>query len=314
MISTDTSANVIQGVLPPQDRAARRSVWGEPRAVALLWLAGYLVVTGVILVTGQRWGLVGLHVALLALLVPTIKCHPERSEGSPVRVEMRLLGYLGDFLPLIAAPLLYGELPTLIAAAGTSYHDAMIQRWELALFGFQPSHTLAARLPNLALSELLHAGYLAYYAVIFLPPLLLLAKGRRRPFAETVLALTVTCTVCWAIFVAMPVEGPRYLWSAPLNVPNGPVRRLVLSILAAGSSRGAAFPSSHMAVSVAMAVTALRWQRPVGWGVALVALLIGFGAVYGGFHYGVDMIAGAALGAATSLGVIAVFKTGASAR
>jgi membrane-associated phospholipid phosphatase len=224
---------------------------------------------------------------------------------------LRMTG--GDLLPLVAAPLLYGEIPALIASVGSTYHDATIQRWELALFGSQPAHTLAARLPFLPLSELLHAGYLAYYGVIFLPPLLLLANGRRRAFAETVLALTVTCTLCWVIFVAMPVQGPRYLFNAPPDVPDGPIRRLVVGLLAAGSSRGAAFPSSHMAVSVAVAVTALRWQRRVGWAVAVIALLIGIGAVYGGFHYGVDMIAGAGLGAVTSLGVIAAFKNGAAA-
>jgi membrane-associated phospholipid phosphatase len=277
--------------------------------VALVWLGVYLAVTGVILVTGGRWGLAVLHVAVLAAVAFGLKCHPERSEGSSLRVEMRLGRYLGDVLPLVAAPLLYGEIPALIAAVGTAYHDATIQRWEFSLFGTQPSHTLASRFPSLPLSELLHAGYLAYYAVIFLPPLLLLAAGRKRAFAETVLALTVTCTVCWAIFVVMPVEGPRYLFAAPPHMPNGPFRRLVVSLLAVGSSRGAAFPSSHMAVSVAMAVTALRWQRPVGWAVSAVAVLIGFGAVYGGFHYGVDMIAGAGLGAVTSLGVIAAFTS-----
>jgi membrane-associated phospholipid phosphatase len=62
-----------------------------------------------------------------------------------------------------------------------------------------------------------------------------------------------------------------------------------------------------MAVSVAMAVTALAWQRSIGWVVTMIALLIGVGAVYGGFHYGVDMIAGAVLGAATSAVVLWVY-------
>jgi membrane-associated phospholipid phosphatase len=151
----------------------------------------------------------------------------------------------------------------------------------------------------------LHAGYLAYYLVIFVPPLLLFAARERRGFAETVLALTLTCTLCWTIFMLFPVEGPRYLWT-PAGVPDGPMRRLAVRLLAAGSSRGAAFPSSHMAVSVSQFVLAWRWQRPVAWGVLVVAILIGFGAVYGGFHYGVDMIAGAVLGVAVSLSAILV--------
>jgi membrane-associated phospholipid phosphatase len=177
-----------------------------------------------------------------------------------------------------------------------------VQHWELALFGSETSRTFAAALPSVPLSELLHAGYLAYYLIIFVPPLVLLARDNRRGYAQTVLALTVVYTVCWTIYVLWPVEGPRYLWMAP--APDGPVRRLALSILATGSSRGAAFPSSHMAVSVAQALLALRWQRRVGYAVSAVAVLVGFGAVYGGFHYGVDIVAGAIVGALLVTGVL----------
>jgi membrane-associated phospholipid phosphatase len=293
MISTDTRDNVIQGILPPHDREAELPAWRGPRAAALGWLAAYLTLSGVLLGVHHKWELAALHAVGIVVLLRL------RTHRYPA----------GELAALVLAPALYGEIPLLIAAAGTRFHDALVQRWELALFGTEPSHTWAARLPSLPLSELLHAGYLSYYAVIFVPALLLFAKGRRYAFAATVLALTVTCTVCWGIFVAMPVEGPRYLFSAPPGIPNGPFRRLAVYRLATGSSRGAAFPSSHMAVSVAMAVTALRWQRAIGWIVSAIALLVGFGAVYGGFHYGVDMIAGAVLGAATSGAVLLAYPS-----
>ncbi len=203
---------------------------------------------------------------------------------------------VGDLLPLFVAPLLYGEIPQLIAAVGTSYHDALVQRWDLALFGTQPSRTFASSLPVWSLSEVLHAGYLAYYLAIFAPPLVLYVRGERRGFGETVLALTVIYTLSWVLFVLMPVEGPRYLWGAPTGVPDGLMRRLAVQILAAGSSRGAAFPSSHMAVMVGQTLMALRWQPRVGWMLAATSVLVGFGAVYGGFHYATDMVAGAILG------------------
>ena len=247
-----------------------------------------------ILVTGGHWWLAVLHAGLIALAAWTNKGGDDRFR----RVT-------GDLLPLIVAPLLYGELPLLIAAVGTTYHDPTIQGWELRLFGTQPSRTLAARFPFMSVSELLHGGYLGYYLVIFIPPLVLLARGERRGFGETVLALTIAYTVCWSVFIAFPVEGPRYLWGAPAGIPNGPMRRLAAGILAAGSSRGAAFPSSHMAISVTQAMMAWRWQRKVGWVLWLVTFLVGFGAVYGGFHYAVDILAGAALGAVVASSVIA---------
>jgi membrane-associated phospholipid phosphatase len=212
---------------------------------------------------------------------------------------------VGDLLPLIVTPMLYGEIPRLIAALGTSYHDSNVQRWEGLVFGGQPSHGLAGVLPMLPVSELLHAGYLAYYPMIFALPLLLFVRGERRGMAETVLALTATYTICWVIFVTVPVEGPRYLWPAPPGIPDGPARAFALRILAAGSARGAAFPSSHMAVATTLTVMAFRWQRRGAWISAAIAALIGFGAVYGGFHYALDMIAGAVLGGSVGAAVIA---------
>jgi membrane-associated phospholipid phosphatase len=159
-------------------------------------------------------------------------------------------------------------------------------------------------MPNTVWSELLHAGYLTYYPAIFIPPLVLYARGERHAYAQTVMALTVAYVVCWTVFAVAPVEGPRYLWTP--NAPDGPARRLAVAILAAGSSRGAAFPSSHMAISVVQTVMALRWQPKMGAILALTSMLIGVGAVYGGFHYGVDMIAGAMLGFIIAAAVLLV--------
>jgi membrane-associated phospholipid phosphatase len=59
-----------------------------------------------------------------------------------------------------------------------------------------------------------------------------------------------------------------------------------------------------MAVSVAQVVLAIRWQPRLAPVLAVVAVLVGLGAVYGGFHYGVDILAGGALGAALGTSVV----------
>jgi membrane-associated phospholipid phosphatase len=161
-------------------------------------------------------------------------------------------------------------------------------------------------MPNVALSEILHAGYLAYYPAIFIPPLVLYARRNRSGYGQTVAALTAAYVICFTLFAFMPVEGPRYLWTP--NAPDGPARHLAVTILAAGSSRGAAFPSSHMAVTVVQTVMALRWQPKLGAVLAVVSVLVGVGAVYGGFHYGVDMLAGTVLGMAVAAGILVMYR------
>lgn len=294
MTSTDTRANVTHDGAMPQERGSE--VLRGPRAVSLGWLGTYLATSGAVLAIGGHTTLAVLHAAgIVAALWSTT------ARGSAARI-------VGDLLPLVVAPLLYGEIPQLIAGLGTGYHDTWVQHLEAALFGTQPSRVLAGSMPLLVLSEVLHLGYLAYYPAIFAPPLLLYVKRDARGFAQTVLALTVIYTVCWTIFVLMPVEGPRYLWAPPPGVPNGPIRRLATDLLAAGSSRGAAFPSSHMAVMVGQTLLALRWQRRVGWTLCLISLLVGVGAVYGGFHYAVDILAGGMLGGVCAAVVLQRFR------
>ena len=290
MISTDTGASVGRDSVGRRERSVR--VLSEPRAVSLAWLGTYLVASGILLAVGGHGRLAALHAAGVIVIVWS-----GVARGAAARV-------VGDLLPLFVAPLLYGEIAQLIAAMGTSYHDAMVQGWELALFGGEPSRTFASAAPVRWLSEVLHFGYLAYYAAIFAPPLLLFARGERQAFGETVLTLTVIYTLSWVLFVLMPVEGPRYLWGAPAGIPDGPVRRLAVQVLAAGSSRGAAFPSSHMAVMVGQTLMAFRWQPRVGWLLAATSALVGFGAVYGGFHYATDMLAGAILGGLCATAVL----------
>jgi membrane-associated phospholipid phosphatase len=69
-----------------------------------------------------------------------------------------------------------------------------------------------------------------------------------------------------------------------------------LTLLDRGSSRGTAFPSSHVAASVVSSLCALRHQRRVGIAVTLVTVALTFATVYGGFHYAVDALVGVILG------------------
>lgn len=212
-------------------------------------------------------------------------------------------GVLGDWLPLLALPILYAAIPATIAYGDGRMFDSVVQGWDRATFGTDPARTLAGMFPNVWLSEVLHGAYLSYYAIIYGPPLVLYlgrsdgAGGRDRAgFHETVLAFTVAMTACFVVFCLFPVEGPRYAWPAPVGVPEGPVRRVVLMLLEGGSSRGTAFPSSHMAIALAIGLSSLRWRRGLGLGVTVLSVLLGVGAVYGGFHYAVDMLAGAVAG------------------
>ncbi len=210
----------------------------------------------------------------------------------------RVADLLHDWYPLVLIPFLYTELaPLNLAVHGGHYFDPLIQRADYFLFGLQPSYALSRAFPYLTLSEPLHAAYLSYYFIIYGPPVLLYAFGRRGDFRRLVFPLMLTFFVHYLFFIYFPVQGPRYVFAAPGgHLAQGPVYQLAHHLLEAGSSRGAAFPSSHVAVTTAQTLLVYRYLPRLTPVVAVLAVGLAFGAVYGGFHYATDAIVGFGLG------------------
>jgi membrane-associated phospholipid phosphatase len=212
---------------------------------------------------------------------------------------------LAEISPLIVVAGFYGALDILSAHGGVPIHDALVQRWEAALFGGQVSREWWQRYPSRFWSTLLHGAYLSYYLIVPTGPLWFLARGQRENLRRAVLALVTTYVICYVAFIFFPVAGPYYAFPRPSAafLDNGPAH-LVYYLLVGGSSFGAAFPSSHVAASVAATITAARGSRPLGLILAVPAALLTVSVVYCQMHYGVDAVVGVAVGMAVAAAVI----------
>jgi membrane-associated phospholipid phosphatase len=219
--------------------------------------------------------------------------------AAPPRMQ-GLIRDLADWTPLLLVPLLYTELAVLNTAVhGGRFFDDIIIRWEQALFAGQPSQEWAAAWPSLWLSEALHAAYLSYYLIVFVPPLLLFLAGRTDAFRAATFALMLSFFAHYIFFIFFPVQGPRYLFDAPGGpLADGVFFRATHTLLEAGSSQGAAFPSSHVGVSVTQTLVVLRYMPKLAPLAGVLTLGLALGAVYGGFHYAIDAVAGLVLGVA----------------
>ncbi len=259
-------------------------------------LAGYLgFVTVVIVARGgladpANWWLLGAHglfgilIALFGRLGPADR-----------------LGRLAhDLYPLVLLPALYAELGVLSLQLGvdsTFARDAVVQRWEAALFGGQISYTWIREAPSIFWSATLHLAYVAYYPIVLSGPLLLTLRGRSLATRHVVVNMMIAFVLCYLVFVLFPVAGPNYAFEHP----TGAVRevwsaRLVYGVLGTGSSFGAAFPSSHVAATLSAVGALWRvWPRLAAVLVIPTILLV-VGTVYCQMHYGVDALAGLAVG------------------
>jgi len=206
--------------------------------------------------------------------------------------------FVGEFYPLLLLYPLYAELGALNAVAAT-FHDARVQAWEALLFGGQPSSEWIRAQPWPWLSNLLHAGYLSYYLILAAAPLGLWLSGRAEGARHTVTLLMACFYACYTVFLLFPVAGPRYLFPLAQNAATAtPLAAVTQDLLNAASSRGTAFPSSHVAAALVASLSALREWRPLGVVLLLPAVLLALGTVYGQLHYAVDALAGAVVAVA----------------
>ena len=275
-------------------------------------LAIYLVVAAFALAWPHRPGswpiLLALHGAALLLAWPPAAF--ARAADRAAAFAPRLTRFLLHWYPVLLIPALYTELAPLNRAIFDGfYFDDLIQRWELALFGGQPSRDLAAAAPHLWLSELLHAGYLSYYFVIYVPLFILFFGSRSDAFPKAAFTLMLAFFLHYLFFIYFPVQGPRYIFPAPGGaLADGPLYQLTHRLLEAGSSQGAAFPSSHVGVSVAQTLTMLRFHRRLTPLLGVLTVLLAVGAVYGGFHYAIDAACGLLLGTVAVLVAPAAYR------
>jgi hypothetical protein len=205
-----------------------------------------------------------------------------------------------ELYPLFLLPGLYSELD-ILNAHGMQVHDALVRQWELLIFGVQISRYWWQAAPSAFWSTVLHAAYLSYYLIVSAPAIYFAWKGDLTAVRRFVLVVMATFVICYLVFIFFPVAGPYYEFPRPAGwfLENAPAR-LAYEALATGSSYGAAFPSSHVAAALAATLAAMRASRTLGGILLIPTTLLTLGVVYCQMHYGVDALAGLAIGAMVS--------------
>lgn len=268
--------------------------------------AAYLAVSGLALAfphddTRARFAFGSLHLLGIAL---TLRWRPLRPVlDRALRRWPATATAIRDWYPLVLIPVAYAELPVLNHAIWNGhYFDGVVRALQAAVLGPQPFHELVLRVPYLVFSELLNVGYLSYYLIVFVPPIVLYAMGRRAAFRGMVFGVFLAFSAHYVWYVYFPVLGPFFVAPATqAYVAGGPAERLAHTLLNGGASMGATFPSSHMGVSVAQVVYVRRFIPALFWPAVVAALAVGVGAVYGGYHYAIDVVVGAGYGFALAM-------------
>lgn len=206
-----------------------------------------------------------------------------------------------DWLPSLFFVTVFEEVSLLSLAIRGHWQNPHLVALESALFAVPPVLWMHARAtPHIR--ELLEFGYAAFY------PLYPTVGGifwfmRKRPsyrgaFRRLTDALSIGYLLCYATYLLFPTQSPaNALARTSLNPePQGLFSSVVSFIQRHGGVHGNAFPSAHIMLAFVVLIFAYRHlPRAAPW-LLIPVLLMCAGAVYDGYHYATDVIAGALLG------------------
>jgi membrane-associated phospholipid phosphatase len=207
-----------------------------------------------------------------------------------------------DWLPTIFFITVFEEVSFLSLLLRGAWQNVVLIQWESALFAAPPGEWLR-RFSSPWVSELLEFGYTSFYPLYPVVGGVLWAWRGRRQFAGAFRRMTdglsVGYIICYATFLLFPTRSPSHnvgIENDASNTFNGPFHFLVRVVQANAGVHGNAFPSAHIMLAVVVLVFAWRYLPRVAPWILVCLLLMCAGAVYDGYHYALDVIAGAVIG------------------
>jgi len=200
-----------------------------------------------------------------------------------------------DSLPFLFAANLYASLHDLIRFYGRPDVTMSLYRWDVALFGVEPT-VWAQRFSQPLLTDLLTICYWLFYVTPPLLGLLLYRKKMRAEFRATLVSIVLCLYLGYIGYVLWPASAPRLVigdqYTVPLHGLLPILDRSRASTQAIPLTARGAFPSLHCAVALLATLLAwrhLRWFFPI-------QLVLGTGLIVGTIylrhHWAVDILAG----------------------
>ncbi len=213
----------------------------------------------------------------------------------------RVWEFAHAWLPAIFFITVFEEVSFLSLSLRGNWQNTHIVALESALFALPPivwMHTRAAS----HIHEFLEFGYAAFYPLY---PAVggVLWAWRERPryrgaFRRLTDALSVGYLLCYTTYLLFPTQSPaNALAQKSLNPEQrGIFNAMVTFIQHRAGVHGNAFPSAHIMLAFVVLVFAYRYLPRIAPWLLMPVLLMCVGAVYDGYHYASDVIAGALLG------------------
>ena len=221
-----------------------------------------------------------------------------------------------DWLPAVFFLTVFEEVSFLSLALRRDWQNPQLIAFESLLFTVPPMLWMHERAASW-LVEFLEFGYFAFYPLYPAVGGLFWAWRERPGFVQAFRRLTdslsIGYVVCYVTYLLFPTQSPanRLGVQQVASAHGGPFQFMVHSIQSRGGVHGNAFPSAHIMLAFVVLVFAYRFLPRVAPWLLIPILLMCVGAVYDGYHYASDVVAGALVGIFVGLAFVRQSRLGA---
>jgi len=265
-------------------------------AFSIAWPnTGTLSLGGALVARGYLMTAVFLAFAAFSLFSPMAEAELQ-SRGSRIR---GLAAFVRTYYPQAFNALFFTESILLSSQAfGGASHDAFFEAADQAIFGFQPAREFSRALGSPPiLNEIMFGAYFTYFAFMVFSVWIPYLKGDRAEGERQMFTVAATMAIVCVWYVFFRVQGPKY-WLPDLRdswydgIKGGLFVNLFQRSLAKATLSGAAFPSTHVILTLTTLALAFRNDRRFFAVYVPVALLILCSTVYIYAHWAADVIGG----------------------
>ncbi|GAC1619592.1 MAG: hypothetical protein PVS2B2_01400 [Candidatus Acidiferrum sp.] len=187
----------------------------------------------------------------------------------------------------------FEELGHLMGLISPHWQDAKLIALDQWLTGVNPVLWLE-QFATPARNDFMQFAYLTYFVYLLVLGGILYYRREWHAYWSVMTYSVVAYAIGYVIAISFPIESPWFamasLWREDLR--GGPFTATIAFIEHFGRVRGAAFPSEHVAGSVAALWGAWRHRRWLYWVMLPLVLCMCVSTVWGRYHYVVDVFGG----------------------
>jgi len=269
---------------------------------AFEWIAlGYLALSSALIAIhaenlAHPMKLIGMQsfVATVILTLCRVEARAaERARCSGETFSTRWWHFWRHWYPHLFFLFCFEELGKLVHLANPGWEDAKLIAFDHWLTGVHPSVWLE-QFATPAHNDFFQFVYLTYFVYLLVVGGLLYYRRDWRGYWSVMTYSAVGYAIGYVIAIFFPIESPWFAmagaWQGDLH--GGPFTATINFIEHFGRVRGAAFPSEHVAGSIAALWGAWRHRRWLFWVMTPFVAAMCISTVWGRYHYVADVFAG----------------------